>query len=153
MGACPSCVARETNSPDGLDGPLDARKPLCFQDPCRDPACRMDHGEEGQRAIAAEDKAKTEEESTSIESARYVTVLHRGAGKTTAMLQEAELRDKKRRTLMIKAAEDAISGSIIDHKYFSRIVSLDKRMPREAAILIIQAIIDGKIPAVSMSFL
>ena len=94
--------------------------------------------------------AKMKEESTSIESARYVTVQHRGAGKTTALLQEA---DKKRRTLMIKAAEDAISGSIIDHKYFARIVSLDKRMPREAAILIIQAIIDGKIPAVSMSFL
>ena len=72
------------------------------------------------------------------------------AAKTTAMLQEA---DKKRRTLMIKAAEDAISGSIIDHKYFSRAVSLDQRLPREVAILIIQAIIDGKIPAVSMSFL
>ena len=72
------------------------------------------------------------------------------AAKTTAMLQEA---DKKRRTLMIKAAEDAIARSIIDHKYFSRIVSLDQRMPREAAILIVQAIIDGKIPAVSMSFL
>ena len=47
MGACPSCEARETNSPDGLDGPINARKPLCHSDPCRDPACRMDHGTEG----------------------------------------------------------------------------------------------------------
>ena len=70
-----------------------------------------------------------------------------------AAAEQKLLRDKKRRTLMIKAAEDAISGSIIDHKYFARIVSLDQRMPREVAILIIQAIIDGKIPAVSMNFL
>ena len=44
MGACASCEARD----NAEDGPEDARscKPLCHLDPCRDPACRRDHGEE-----------------------------------------------------------------------------------------------------------
>ena len=120
----------------------------------------MNHSEEKQERLARQaviDRAAKEvakQYVASIETARYVTALHDGAGKTTTILTEAELiRDKKRRAVMIKAAEDALSRSIINHKYFSRIVSLDQRMPREAAILIIQAIIDGKIPAVSMSFL
>ena len=72
---------------------------------------------------------------------RYVTVLHRGAGKTTAMLVEAELRDKKHRAVMIKAAEDALE------------TQSDGLLSRDGAITIVRAIIAGKIPAVSMSFL
>ena len=71
---------------------------------------------------------------------RYVTVQHRGAGKATAMLQEAELRDKKRRAV-IKAAEDALE------------TQSDGLLSRDGAITIVRAIIAGKIPAVSMSFL